>query len=187
MAIAFKPLLITATLLSVLAISGCVADENNTLEPVETSSAAVDQNQEQVEPATLLDAVEASYQKWLTEGMTEEVSSAGDEYILTYEPGETFIAGLYNITFDDVIPIEQPELFTVYSAWVMLQDDATEVIEGTDQLTLKNAAYGNFTVFIKDGLIVSAEEVDGAWTGVFIYEPNQEVLDLLAKSLANGG
>lgn len=182
MAIAFKPLVIAA-LFSVLAIAGCTSTENNTSEPVDSSTSAVEQEQDQVQVLTVLEAVEASYQKWLSEGMTEEVSSGGDEYILTYEPGETFIAGLYNLTFDDTIPIEQPELFTVYSAWVMLQDDATEVVEGIYQLTLKNPAYGDFTVFIEDGLIVSAEEVNGAWTGVFRYEPDQEVLKLLEEAI----
>jgi len=82
---------------------------------------------------TVLEAVEASYQLWLTNGMTEEVTSSGDNYVLTYQPSAddgAFLAGLYNLDLDDLIPIEQPELFTVYSAWVMLKYDATVIVEG---------------------------------------------------------
>lgn len=175
--------LVAPVLMATLVLAGCAPAENNTPEPVETSTAAVDQNQDQAEVTTLLDAVEASYQLWLANGMTEEVTSSGDEYILTYQPGEEFIAGLYNVGLDDIIPIEQPELFTVYSAWMMLQDDETVVVEGDNQLTLSNESYGNFTVFIENGLIVSGEEASGAWTGVFRYEPDRAILALLDKAL----
>jgi len=116
--------------------------------------------------------------------MTEEVTSSGDRYILTYEPGEPFLPALYNLEFEDVIPIEQPELFTVYSAWIMLQDEATVIVEGDNQLQLTNPSYGDFTVFIEDGLIVSGQAVDGSWSGVFRYEPDAAILELLAKEVA---
>jgi hypothetical protein len=115
--------------------------------------------------------------------MTEEVDSSGDTYILTYQPGGDFVAALYNVELEDVIPIEQPELFTVYSAWMMLKDDATVIVEGENQLTLTNEGYGDFTVFIENGLIVSGEAVNGSWTGVFRYEPDLPTLGILEQSL----
>jgi len=110
------------------------------------------------------------------------VTSAGDRYILTYEPGEEFLAALYNLEFDDVVGVEQKELFTVYSAWAMLGEEAT-VIEETEQgYSLSHPDYGSFLVFIEDGLIVGGEGIDAGWTGVFRYEPDNEVLQLLESS-----
>jgi len=71
------------------------------------------------EDITVLEAVEASYQLWLTNGMAERVASWGQSYVLTYQPsaqGGAFLAGLCNLEIDDIIPIEQPGLFTGYSA-----------------------------------------------------------------------
>ena len=134
------------------------------------------------EVVTYADVIRDSYQLFLENGMTEEVTSAGDRYILTYEPGEEFLAALYNLEFHDVVGVEQKELFTVYSAWAMLGEEAT-VIEETEQgYSLSHPDYGSFLVFIEDGLIVGGEGIDAGWTGVFRYEPDNEVLQLLESS-----
>ena len=175
------PLAIALGFSLVVGLAGCApAEVAVDAVPEATTSATA--------PATavevgVLDAVEASYQLWLSQGMTEEVDSSGDTYILTYQPGGDFVAALYNVELEDVIPIEQPELFTVYSAWMMLKDDATVIVEGENQLTLTNEGYGDFTVFIENGLIVSGEAVNGSWTGVFRYEPDLPTLGILEQSL----
>ena len=165
----------------VVGLAGCAPAEVavNTA-PEATTSATAPETAVEV---NVLDAVEASYQLWLSQGMTEEVDSSGESYILTYQPGGEFVAALYNVELEDVIPIEQPELFTVYSAWMMLKDDATVIVEGENQLTLTNEGYGDFTVFIENGLIVSGEAVNGSWTGVFRYEPDLPTLGILEQSL----
>jgi len=184
------PLVLVAGFSLVTGLAGCSpAEVATSTSPEATASATAPETAVEV---GVLDAVEASYQLWLTKGMTEEVTSSGDRYILTYEPGEPFLAApgepflaaLYNLEFEDVIPIEQPELFTVYSAWIMLQDEATVIVEGDNQLQLTNPSYGDFTVFIEDGLIVSGEAADGSWSGVFRYEPDAATLELLAKEVA---
>ena len=175
------PLVLVAGFSLVVGLAGCApAEVASSASPEATTSASAPETAVEV---NVLDAVEASYQLWLSQGMTEEVTSSGDEYILTYQPGEEFIAGLYNVGLDDIIPIEQPELFTVYSAWMMLQDDETVVVEGDNQLTLTNEGYGDFTVFIENGIIVSGEAVNGSWTGVFRYEPDRAILELLDEAL----
>ena len=175
------PLVLVAGFSLVVGLAGCApAEVASSTAPEATTSATAP---ETALEANLLDAVEASYQLWLADGMTEEVTSSGDRYILTYEPGGEFVAGLYNVELDDVIAIEQPELFTIYSAWLMLQEDATTIVEGDNQLTLTNENYGDFMVFIEDGLIVSGEAVNGSWSGVFSYSPDRSVLDLLAAAL----
>ena len=163
-------------------LAGCSPAEVATSTSLEATASAT--APETALEVGVLDAVEASYQLWLSMGMTEEVTSSGDRYILTYEPGEPFLAALYNLEFEDVIPIEQPELFTVYSAWILLQDEVTVIVEGDNQLQLTNPSYGDFTVFIEDGLIVSGEAADGSWSGVFRYEPDAATLELLAKEVA---
>jgi len=189
--IALKPLLLTAALIGVLAVAGCapqeVANPAAATSDASVTQGGTDAPTEAVADLSLLEAVEASYQLWLTNGMTEEVTSGGVKYILTYRPSAddgAFLAGLYNLEIDDIIPIEQPELFTVYSAWVMLKDDATVIVEGDNQLSLENKDYGDFTVFIENGLIVSGEEATGSWTGVFRYEPDLALLERLNKEIS---
>lgn len=139
-----------------------------------------------IEVVTFADVVKDSYELFLENGMTEEVTSGGDRYILTYEPGEEFVAALYNFDFDDVVGVEQKELFTVYSAWVMLSEQAT-VIEQTDQgYSLSHPDYGSFVVFVEDDLIVGGEGIDAGWTGVFRYEPDPDILALLESDPGDG-
>ncbi len=175
------PLAIVAAFSLVAGLAGCAPGEVATSNSSETPTSATEP--ETAVEVNVLDAVEASYQLWLSQGMTEEVSSSGDTYILTYQPGADFVAALYNVDLEDVIPIEQPELFTVYSVWMMLKDDATVIVEGDNQLTLTNDGYGDFTVFIENGIIVSSEAVNGSWTGVFRYEPDLPTLELLEQAL----
>ncbi len=175
------PLALVAGFALIAGLAGCApAEVAVDAVPEATTSATAPATAVEV---NVLDAVEASYQLWLSQGMTEEVDSSGDTYILTYQPGGDFVAALYNVELEDVIPIEQPELFTVYSAWMMLQDDETVVVEGDNQLTLTNEGYGDFTVFIENGIIVSGEAVNGSWTGVFRYEPDRAILELLDEAL----
>jgi hypothetical protein len=175
------PLVVVAGFSLVAGLAGCApAGVTSSTSTEATASPTASETAVEV---TVLDAVEASYQLWLSQGMTEEVTSSGDSYILTYQPGAEFVAALYNLELQDVIPIEQPELFTVYSAWMMLKDDATVIVEGDNQLTLTNDGYGDFTVFIENGVIVSGEAVNGSWTGVFRYEPDVPTLKLLEQAL----
>ena len=175
------PLVLVAGFALIAGLAGCAtAEVAVSTSPEATTSATASATAVEV---NVLDAVEASYQLWLSQGMTEEVDSSGDTYILTYQPGGDFVAALYNVELEDVIPIEQPELFTVYSAWMMLKDDATVIVEGENQLTLTNEGYGDFTVFIENGLIVSGEAVNGSWSGVFRYEPDLPTLGILERSL----
>ena len=135
--------------------------------------------EEPEEVVSYADVIRDSYQLFLENGMTEEVTSAGDRYILTYEPGDEFVAALYNLEFDDIVGVQQKELFTVYSAWAMLSEEAT-VIEKTEQgYSLAHPDYGSFFVVIVDGLIVGGSGIDAGWSGEFRYEPDLEVLGRL--------
>ena len=163
-------------------LSGCAAEEAlpeaDSLPAVENfiASAAPEETQAVV---TYAEVIRDSYQLFLENGMTEEVTSAGDRYILTYEPGEEFIAALYNFEFDDVVAVEQKELFTVYSAWAMLSEEATVIEETAQGYSLSHPDYGSFYVVIEDGLIVGGSGIDAGWDGVFRYEPDPEVLGKL--------
>ena len=130
--------------------------------------------------------IKDSYELFVSNGMTEEVESGGDRYILTYEPGDEFIAALYNFDFDDVVGVEQKELFTVYSAWVMLTEEATVIEETETGYSLSHPDYGSFSVIIENGLIVGGEGIDAGWSGTFRYEPDFAILALL-ESKAEAG
>ena len=88
-------------LVSALLLSGCAPGEPEVVaspNPATSDQAPVDQSlSEDNEEESLLLAVEASYQRWLADGMTEVVTSAGDDYILSYEPGEEFVAGFITL------------------------------------------------------------------------------------------
>ena len=128
-------------------------------------------------------AVEASYELFQSAGMTETVLSAEDQYILSYDPANpVFMAALYNLTFDDAIPVEEKELFTVYAAWLYSQDGSSEVLVTPTGLSISNDVSSPFEVVIQDGLIVSGGALDGSWTGTFSYEPDFEILALIADA-----
>jgi len=175
-----KKLLSIAVVLPLLA--GCAAEDalpEADSRPAVKNFIATAAPEEPEEVVTYADVIRNSYQLFLENGMTEEVTSAGDRYILTYEPGDEFLAALYNLEFDDVVGVEQKELFTVYSAWAMLSEEAT-VIEETEQgYSLSHPDYGSFLVFIENGIIVGGEGIDAGWTGVFRYEPDLETLSRL--------
>lgn len=170
---------------STLLLAGCSSGEQAAQLP------AVEQYQgepEQVERVVgYAEAIQASYEKLYETGMSETVTSAGDRYILSYAPQETFYAGLYNLEIEDVIVIEQEELFTVASTYLALQDPLTEITETESGISINHPEYGNFTVVIRDGLVVSAFDNNGSWTGEFVYEPNQMVTDLVAEIIAAEG
>jgi len=128
-------------------------------------------------------AVEASYALFQSGGMTETVLSGEDQYILSYDPSNTeFVAALYNFSFDQAIPVEEKELFTVYAAWLYSQDGSSEVLVTPTGLSITNDVSSPFEVVIQDGLIVSGGALDGSWSGTFSYEPDFEILALIADA-----
>jgi hypothetical protein len=128
-------------------------------------------------------AVEASYELFQSAGMTETVLSGEDQYILSYDPANpVFVAVLYNFSFDGVMPVEEKEFFTVYAAWLYSQDGSSEVLVTPTGLSISNDVSSPFEVAIQDGLIVSGGALDGSWTGTFSYEPDFEILALIADA-----
>ena len=180
---------LTLLAVAILALTGCGAQESLPAAdqlPAVKNFIATSAPEAPEEVVSYAQVIKDSYELFLENGMTEEVVSAGDRYILTYEPGEEFVAALYNLEFDDVVGIEQKELFTVYSAWAMLNEDATVIEETETGYSLSHPDYGSFTVTIENGLIVGGEGIDTGWTGVFRYEPDSEVLARLDSLLQSG-
>lgn len=133
------------------------------------------------------EAIAKSYELLYEVGMREEVTSAGDRYILSYAPQERFYAGLYNLEVEDVILVEQEELFTVATARLALLDPATLITETVDGFSINHPQHGDFTMVIENGLVVSAFENSGNWIGVFSYEPDAMVTRLVQELLAETG
>ena len=177
--------LFVLALLATLSLAGCSS------EPQATTLPAIEQYQGEPESKERVvgyaEAIQASYEKLYETGMSEEVTSAGDRYILSYAPQEKFYAGLYNLEIEDVVVIEQEELFTVASAYLALQDSVTVGTETDTGVSINHPEYGDFTLVIVDGLVISAFDNNGSWTGEFSYEPNQMVTDLVAEIVAAEG
>jgi hypothetical protein len=128
-------------------------------------------------------AVEASYELFQSAGMTETVMYGEDRHILSYDPANpVFVAVLYNFSFDGVALFEEKEVFTVYAAWLYSQDGSSEVLVTPTGLSITNDVSSPFEVVIQDGLIVSGGALDGSWTGTFSYEPDFEILALIADA-----
>ena len=128
-------------------------------------------------------AVEASYALFQSAGMTETVMYGEDRHILSYDPANpVFVAVLYNFSFDGVMLVEEKEFFTVYAAWLYSQDGSSEVLVTPTGLSITNDVSSPFEVVIQDGLIVSGGALDGSWTGTFSYEPDFEILALIADA-----
>lgn len=130
------------------------------------------------------EAIEESYRLLYEVGMREEVTSAGDRYILSYAPQEEFYAGLYNLEVEDLILVEQEELFTVATARLALLDPITILTETDTGIAISHPQHGDFTLVIENGLVVSAFENAGNWTGIFSYEPDALVTQLVLELLA---
>ena len=173
----FTPLL----LLAGLTLSGCATAQSSTPEPEATASPTSSGSVE-VEVGYAA-AIAESYRLLYEVGMREEVTSAGDRYILSYAPQENFYAGLYNLELDDVIIIEQEEFFTVASAHLALQDPATIIVETETGVSLTNPKFGDFTVIIENGLVIAGFENAGNWTGTFSYEPDATITALVLAQL----
>jgi hypothetical protein len=67
------PLVLVAGFSLVVGLAGCAPGEVATVTSTETTTSAT--SPETAVEVNVLDAVEASYQLWLSQGMTEEVSS----------------------------------------------------------------------------------------------------------------
>lgn len=171
--------------ISILVLAGCSS------EPTANPLPAIEQYVGDAESAERVvsygEAIEASYQKLYETGMTETVTSAGDRYILSYAPQDTFYAGLYNLEIEDVLVIEQEELFTVAAAYLALQDPVTVVSETETGVSITHPEYGDFTLVISDGLVVAGSDNNGTWTGEFKYEPDPMVTEMVAEIVAAEG
>ena len=180
-----RTMMAALTLGALLVTTGCSSEPS---EPSAPQLPAIEnfvgdaQSEERV--AGYAEAVEASYLRLYESGMREDVTSAGDQYILSYAPQEKFYAGLYHVEIEDVVVIEQEELFTVASAYLALQDPTTVVTESDAGISISNEEYGDFTIVIENGLVVSAFDNYGTWEGTFSYEPDEEVTRLVNEILA---
>lgn len=178
------------TLVAILAIAGltltgCAEAESST---APSTPAAVEnfvgEPEAKERVAGYAEAIDASYQKLYETGMAESVTSAGDRYILSYAPGGDFVAGLYNVEIEDVILVDDELFFTVATAYQALQDPLTVVTETDSGVSMSHPEFGDFTVVIENGLVVSGFDNGGSWTGDFVYEPDQKVTDLVNELLA---
>ena len=178
--------LVASVAISALFLTGCseAAVTPNAAPAIENF---VGDAQAQERVAGYAQAIEASYAKLYETGMAETVTSAGEDYILSYAPGERFVAGLHNVEVGDVILVEDEMCFTVGSAYLALQDPTTVIIETETGVSISQPEYGDFTVVIENGLVVSGFENAGSWTGTFAYEPDPKVTELVAELLAAEG
>lgn len=164
--------------IAALTLTGCSSD------PAPATLPAVEQYVGDTESTERVigyaEAIQASYAKLYETGMSETVTSAGDRYILSYAPQENFYAGLYNLEIEDVVVIEQEELFTVAAAYLALQDPVTVITETENGVSITHPEYGDFSLVIADGLVVSGSDNNGTWTGEFSYVPNDMVTKLVA-------
>jgi hypothetical protein len=170
----------SAAILLIGALSGCSAS-GNTPSSTTTQGTSAPMETELDPLAQALLAVEASYELFQSAGMTETVDSGGDAYVLSYDPSNPeFVAALYNLSFDDVIPVEEKELFTVYATWLYVNDGSSVVELTPTGISVTNDVSSPFQVVIENGLIVSGSAIDGSWTGTFNYQPDLEVLARLS-------
>jgi len=169
-------------LLVALALSGCTSTPSTPSFPAVENFVGDAPSVERVDGYA--EAVAESYRLLYEVGMHEEVTSAGDDYILSYAPQENFYAGLYNVEFRDVLLVQEEELFTVAAARLALLDYFTSVTETETGISISHPEHGDFTLVVENGLVVSAFENSGDWTAVFTYEPDAMVTELVLELLA---
>lgn len=167
-----------ALLLASALLSGCAATES--AEPTPTAS----QSQSSAEPEEVVELtaeeiINASHELFFAKGMTERVESGGDNYILTYAPTDDFVAALYNETFDDVISVSERGMFTVLTAYDLLESGEASITMDGNLITIESETFGAFEVTVENGLIVSGRDLADSWSGTFEYRPDEATLLLL--------
>jgi hypothetical protein len=179
-------ILTTSFFTGFLLLSGCSSPVSNTSSSPTVSETIPESVSETVAPVELdemdvaLLAVERSYELFQSAGMTETITSAGDKYILSYDPSNSiFRAALYNLSIYEAVLVEEKKLFTVYESWLLIQDVNSEIYLTPTGLSITNDDSIPFEIVIQDGLIISGGALDGSWTGTFIYEPDFEILALV--------
>lgn len=181
---ALRQLLALATIwvATLITLSGCASDP----EPYPSNSvSASEATNEQPTELSYEDQVRVSYDRFFTTGGSEYVLSGGDNYILTLQPdGDGYLAALYNETFDDVIPIEEPMMITLMLAKTMVDDPATQITETADGIEIRNEQYGAVGFHFTDGYVTSYEALEATWRGTITYEIDQPTIDLLKTRMA---
>lgn len=167
-------------ILLMIGLAGCAAEAEAPAASTPTASAS----ETAAEPVALSaeEIITASHDLFFAQGMTERVSSGGDNYILSYAPQEEFTAALYNETFDDVIAVSERGMFTVLAAYDLMSSGEAEISYEGNEITILSESQGSFVVEVADGLIVAGHEINDAWSGTFEYAPDQATLDLLTSA-----
>lgn len=181
---ALRKLLALATIwaATAIALSGCASSPEAS--PSNSASASETTTEQPVE-LSYEDQVRVSYDRFFTTGGSEYVLSGGDNYILTLQPdGDGYLAALYNETFDDVIPIEEPMMITLMLAKTMVDDPATQITETADGIEMRNEKYGAVGFHFTDGYVTSYEALEATWHGTITYQIDLPTIELLKDRMA---
>lgn len=130
---------------------------------------------------SIAEVLQASIELFEKQGMTERVVSAGDNYILSYEPAEKFVAGLYNQEADDVLAIDKKSFFTIFMAEEMLAKPETSVTSVEGGYLISNPEFEGIYLYVENGLVVAGASAEDTWSGTFEYQPDQFVQQLLLQ------
>jgi hypothetical protein len=180
----------------VLLLAGCATsadDAESSLAPAptqttEATATTTSEPEVVVEPLTperVREIVFASYEKFEAEGMTETVISDGETIKLINDPTQPdYMAAWFNLTTGERELIFETDYFSIFIAYLQLEQDDLVITELEGGFRLEDSLYGSSDYFYEDGLIVRGAFAEVTQTFEYSVDPElRKGLEELAEEL----
>jgi outer membrane lipoprotein-sorting protein len=129
-----------------------------------------------------------SYQEFETKGLTEELTNSEGDWVMVYDPSRPeYQAAWFSESTTQSELIMESDYFSVYVAYIMLDDRELEIEVAGDQILISSKNWSPMKLTIRNGLIVGASSNSHSpWSSVIRYQvsgENREKLKTLESEL----
>jgi hypothetical protein len=156
--------------LLILTLAGCARVEPITEVLAQGEPAAISEFKE---------VLDASIELFDNEGMTETLIAENDKYVISYQPTEKFVAGLYHENLKDFMVIDRRGVFTIFLVQEMAAKETTTISKTDLGFLVASPGLEDVELKVVDSIFASAKATDGRWSSTFDYKPDEFVLGLL--------
>lgn len=148
-----------------------------------TDSAAPNQSpaNPDAEPADIKAVVQASYELFEAQGMTETATFEGAEYALVFDPSiDDYQAALLNRATGESELIFETDYFTLFVIYLIAESETGTITEeAAGGYLAEDENYGTIRFFVSDGIVTAAEGEDQNWRATFEYSVAPELREVL--------
>lgn len=125
--------------------------------------------------------VQASYELFEAQGMTETSTFEGEEYALVFDPTmDDYQAALLNRATGESELIFETDYFTIFVIYLIAESETGTITAAADGSYLaQDENLGAIRFFVSDGIITAAEGEDQSWQSTFDYLVDPELKQVL--------